>query len=177
MAKALELTIWFDPTGSPGSTTSFPVARIATPGHVHRGGKADIPRRHQPPGGDTGFTLFEIDAREPDVAVTDAGLEHGHPVARNLRVLLDHDGVRSVRKRSTREDTHRLARSDPALESAAGLNLPHATQDHGRFRHVLGTDGIAVHRRHRGRRLGHPRADILRRHAPQGIGQRHQFRR
>ena len=102
------------------------------PGHVHRGGKADIPRRHQPPGRNAGFTRFEVDPGEPHVPVPDAGLEHGHPVARSLGIFLDDDGVGPVGQRSAGEDAHRLARPDPAVESAAGLNLPDPAQNHRR---------------------------------------------
>ncbi len=105
------------------------------------------------------------------------GLEHGHPITRSLGIFLNDDGVGPIGERSAGEDAHRFARPDPAVEGAAGLNLPDPAQNHRRGRHILGTHGVTVHRRHGGGRLGHAGADILRRHPAQRIGQRHQFRR
>ena len=131
--RPLELTIWFGPSGSPGITTSSPVARMATrglrrtvqPGHGSsrrrgrcRARSARRPAsRHRPrPRGNRG--------RRGGCSVPWARLPSTVRCARRRRlgVLLDDDRVGAVGHRRAGEDAHRLARrrASPAKAPPAG---------------------------------------------------------
>ena len=119
--------------------------------------------------------LAEIDAGGADMPPGNGGFRDGDVVAVDASVFLDDDGVGAVRDHAAGEDPHRFARGHLPLERAAGRDLA----DHLQPRREIGGIGrahrIAVHRRHRLRRLRAPRRDVARQHAMIGGVERDHF--
>ena len=90
-------------------------------------------------------------------------------------VFLDDDGVGAVGDHAAGKDPHRLAGADCSVERPAGRDLA----DHLEPRRHMGGIGrahrVAVHRRHRLRRLGPQRRDVARQHPVMRGIQRHHF--
>ena len=82
-----------------------------------------------------------------------------------LDVLLNDDGVGAVGHRRAGEDAHRLARTDSALESAAGGGFADHRQGRGRRRRIGRAHRVAVHGGVGKRRLGAQRLKVAREHA------------
>ncbi len=114
-------------------------------------------------------TLAEIDAGGADVPTGDRGFLDHDPLAGGDRVLLDHDGVRATGNDAAGEDPYGLAGADRPGERSARRDFA----DHGEFRidrrGIGRAHRVAVHRRHRLRRLRAPRRDVTREHAMVGL--------
>ena len=79
-------------------------------------------------------------------------------------VFLDDDGVSALGDHAAGKDPHRLAGADCSVERAAGRDLADHLEPR---RDVVGIGRayrIAIHRRHRLRRLGPQRCDVARQH-------------
>ncbi len=103
------------------------------------------------------------------------GLGDGDVVAVDCRVFLDDDGIGAVGDDAAGENPHRLVGGDLLLERAAGRDLADHLQPRGELGGIGRAHRIAVHRRHRLRRLGAQRRDVAREHAMIGGIQRDHF--
>ena len=96
-------------------------------------------------------------------------------IAVDCRVFLDDDGVGAVGNDAAGENPHRFAAAYLPLERAAGGDLADHLEPCGEIGGVGRAHGIAVHRRHRLRRLGTPRGEIARQHPMPGRIERDHF--
>ena len=112
--------------------------------------------------------LAEIDAGGADVAPGDRGFGDGDALAVDDRVFLDHDGVGAVGDDAAGEDPRGLAGAQRPVERPAGRDLADHLELRPDRRGVGRAHRIAVHRRHRLRRLGAQRRDVARQHAVVG---------
>ena len=119
--------------------------------------------------------LAEIDAGGTDMPPRNGGFRDGDVVAIDASVFLDDDGIGAVRDHAAGEDPHRFAGADLALERAAGRDLADHLQPRGEIGGIGRAHRIAVHRRHRLRRLRSPRRDVARQHAMIGSVERDHF--
>jgi len=83
----------------------------------------------------------------------------------NHGIFLDDDGVGGIRDHAAGEDPHCLAHTNRLFERAARRDLADHLEPRRRVRGVGRSYRIAVHRRHRQRRLGAQRRDVARQHA------------
>jgi hypothetical protein len=70
-----------------------------------------------------------------------------------IAILLNHDGVGAGWHLRAGEDARRFARADRAGRQLAGGDALHDLEFCGEGVDIGGADGIAIHRRHIGRRL------------------------
>jgi hypothetical protein len=118
---------------------------------------------------------------EPSVApggtssspVAHAWCRHGHHIAVAGRVLLNDDGVGAVGDHAAGKDARRLTLADGARERPSGRDLADDGEPGRGLRDVFGPRRVAVHRRHRRRRLCPARRKVGREHAPECVGERH----
>ncbi len=92
-----------------------------------------------------------------------------------IGVFLDHDGVGAIGNHAAGEDPHRLAGADRPVERPAGRDLADHLEPGAGLRGIGRAHRIAVHRRHRLRRLGAQRRDVARQHAVVGRIERDHF--
>ncbi len=97
-------------------------------------------------------------------------LVHAHRGAGGGRVLLQQDGIGALRHHAAGEQTDDLAGADSALERVAGRGAADHVQ-FGAERPVSGAQGVAVHRRDIGRRLGQAGDHRRGGHAAPGVGE------
>ena len=90
-------------------------------------------------------------------------------------VFLDDNGVSGVGDHAAGKDPHRFAAPNRLFERAARRDLADHLEPCAEARGVGRSHGIAVHRRHRLRRLGAQRRDIARQHAMVGRVERDHF--
>ena len=119
----------------------------------------------------------KIDPGDADIAAGACGFRDGDGIAVDDRVFLDHDGIGAIGNHAAGEDARGLARTDRAIERPARRDLADHLQPCLRPRSVGGAHRIAVHRRHRLRRLRAPGGDIARQHAMMRGLQRHHLLR
>ncbi len=105
--------------------------------------------------------------RAASVIVMPLSVSHG--------VFLDDDGVGAFGDHAAGKDPDRLARAKRLVERAAGRDLADHLEPRPGGRCIGGAHRIAVHRRHRLRRLGAQRRDVARQHAVIGRVQRDHF--
>ena len=89
------------------------------------------------------------------------GFRDGDMIAIDSGVFLDDDGIGAIRDHAAGEDPHRFASADLALERAAGRNLADHLQPRGEVGGIRRAHRIAVHRRHRLRRLRPPCRNVM----------------
>ena len=119
----------------------------------------------------------EVDSGRPDVPAFDRGFRERDAAPVGNRVLLDHDRIGAVGNDAAGEDPHGFTCADSPLEWPAGGDLADDREPGPRLRGVGSAHGIAVHRRHRLRRLGASRRDIARKDAMERLIQRDHFLR
>ena len=95
----------------------------------------------------------------------DRRLGDGDAAAVDHGVFLDHDGVGALGDHAAGKDPHRLARADRLFERPSGRDLADHLEPRRACGGVGGAHRIAVHRRHRLRRLGAQGRDVARQHA------------
>ena len=164
-AKEFEATIWSGPISAPGSTSSSPLAMIATRGLRTQGSagwfiaaaSASSAGPDPGPGGQQHVALGEIEPGAADVAALGRRLARDDARAIGVRHLLDQHRVGARRHRRAGEDADRLARTDRTAEPAPGGTLADERQ---RPREVGVAHGVAVHRRDVGGRLRASRREV-----------------
>ena len=133
-------------------------------------GEADTARQQH-------VALAEVDAGGPDMPARPRGLGEGDAIAIGHGIFLDHDGVGALGDHAAGEDPHRLAGPQRLVERPAGRDLADHLQMRPRGGGIRGAHRIAVHRRHRLRRLGAQGRHVARQHAVKGRVQRGHFLR
>src|SRR5690606_3519468 len=98
------------------------------PWHVHGRRQTDLARAQPAPGLEPDRAGVKIEAGGAYVATLGRALAHHDVGAVDVDVLLDDDGVGSVRHRAAGEDPHRLARPHRPGEGAAGRRLADACE-------------------------------------------------
>ena len=144
---------------------TFGRRRTAKFGIIHAGGEREIAVGEAGSARQQDVALAKVDAGGADVTSRDRCLRDGDAAALDDGIFLDDDGVGGIRDHAAGENPHRFARANRLFERAAGRDLA----DHLEPRRDVGGIGrshrIAVHRRHRLRRLGAQRRDVARQHA------------
>ena len=121
--------------------------------------------------------LGEVDARGADVPPRNGGFLDRDALAVRDRVLLDHDRISAIGNDAAGEDPHGLAGADRSCKRPARRDLADQGERGIDLRRIDRAHRIAVHCRHRLRRLRAPRRDIAREHAVEGCVERdHLFR-
>ena len=129
---------------------------------VHGGGQRDRAVAEPASGRQQKVTLAEIDAGGADVPPGYRLLGDGDVIAVDGRVFLDDDGVGAVGDHAAGKNPHRFAGADGTPERPAGRDFADHLQSRGEVGGVGCAHRIAVHRRHRLRRLRPPRSDVAR---------------
>ncbi len=137
-------------------------------------GEAEAGGRQPCAGGNQQLPGREVAAGGADIAGRAGRGDDSDPVAVALDDLLDDDSAGALRNDAAGRDPHRRTRSDAAAERSAGGGLA----DHAEARacHCLRfAHGIAVHGRHRVRRLIPRGDDIGCQRRPPAVGDRQRF--
>ena len=120
---------------------------------VGGGGQSDVARGEAAAGRNHGVAGGKVLAGAADVTAGGDCLVHPHLGAGGGRVLLQQDGIGAMRHDAAGEQADDLAGADSALERVAGRGAADDVQ-FGAECTVGGAQGVAVHRRDIGRRLG-----------------------
>ena len=132
---------------------------------VHAGGERQIAVGEAAPAREQHVALAEIDAGGADMPPGNGGFRDGDMIAVDAGVFLDDDGIGAVGDHAAGKDPHRFAAAYLALERAAGGDLADHLQPRGKIGGIRRAHRIAVHRRHRLRRLRPPCGDVARQDA------------
>ena len=114
------------------------------------------------PRGQQHVALAEIDAGGPDMPPRCGGFGDGDVIAIDSRVFLDDDRIGAVRDDAAGEDSHGFALAYLAVERPPGGDLTDHLQPRREIGGIRRAHRVAVHRRHRLRRLRSPRGDVAR---------------
>ena len=115
---------------------------------------------------------MKIDPGGTDVPTPDRGFGDGDATAFDDGIFLNDDRVRAFRNYPAGEDAHRFAGADSPLERPAGGDLAGHLEPRRGARGIYRAHRIAVHRRHRLRRLGAQGRDVACQHTMMGRIQR-----
>ena len=119
----------------------------------------------------------KVDAGGADMPSGDRGFGDGDGAAIDDGIFLDDDGVGAIGDHAAGEDPDRFAGADRSFERTARRDLADHLQPRGGIGRIGRADRIAVHRRHRLRRLGAQGRDVARQHPViGGIERDHFFR-
>ena len=124
------------------------------------------------PHGQQHIAFAKVDAGRADMPSRARGFGDGDAAVLDDGVFLDDDGVGAIGDHAAGKDPHRLAGADFSVERPAGRDLADHLEPRRDMVGVGRAHRIAVHRRHRLRRLGPQRRDVARQHAVMGGVQR-----
>ncbi len=142
---------------------------------VHAGGERQVAVGEADPAGQQHVALAKVDAGGADMPAEPCGLGDGDVAAVRHGIFLDHDGVGALGDHAAGEDPHRLACANRLVERPAGRDLANHRKTRPGEGRIRRAHRIAVHRRHRLRRLGTQCRDIARQHPVIGRIQRDHF--
>ena len=142
---------------------------------VHAGGKRQITVGEAAAALEQHVALAEIDAGGPDMPPGNGGFRDGDMIAVDAGVFLDDDGIGALGDDAPGENARRLARANRTAERPSRRDLADHLQPRLKISCVGRAHSIAVHRRHRLRRLRPPCRDVARQHAMKGIVERDHF--
>ena len=136
---------------------------------VHARDKREVAREQAVTALEQDFAFLEVETAGSDVLARRGRCRHRHGIAVARGVFLNDDGVGAFRHDATRKNPRGFALADGARERPSGRNFADDLETGRDLRDVGGAGGVAIHRRHRRRRLGAARGEVGGEHAAVGF--------